>query len=52
LRVGHVLDPNITSAIHHSCTHNSWLKTYYHSDFKDAMSIENRYFTSDLRSLS
>src|SRR5439155_7428814 len=22
LRVGHVLDPNIASAIHHSCTHN------------------------------
>src|SRR6266481_6327351 len=26
LRVRHVLDPNIASAIHHSCTDNSWLK--------------------------
>src|SRR5439155_24949738 len=26
LRVGHVLDPNVASAIHHSRAHNSWLK--------------------------
>src|SRR5512132_3677933 len=25
-RVGHVLYPNVASAIHHSCAHNSWLK--------------------------
>jgi hypothetical protein len=26
LRVGHVLDPNVASAIHHSCAHNGLLK--------------------------
>src|SRR6516165_1341538 len=25
LRIGHVLDPNVASAIHHSCTHNDLL---------------------------
>src|SRR5206468_6857805 len=51
-RVRHVLDPDIASAIHHSCAHNSWSKTCYHSDFSEAMSIEKRYFTSDLSNLS
>src|SRR6266545_5235846 len=52
LRIGHVLDPNVASAIHHSCAHNSWLKSYYHSDFSEAMSMEKRYFTSDFSNLS
>src|SRR4029453_7634645 len=25
-RVGHVLDPNVASAIHHSCTHDAWIR--------------------------
>ena len=61
LRIGHVLDPKVASAIHDSCAHNnlariqavvSWLKILLHSDLSDAMSIEKRYFTSDFSSLS
>jgi hypothetical protein len=51
LRIRHILDPNVAGAIHHNCAHND-LKSYCHSDFKDAMSIEKRYFTSDFSNLS